>query len=341
MTIRKKISFLLISLMLGMIISCSSKEDTSPIKRTQLLMGTLVEITIPPQPSPEQLAAVDLAFDEIKRIENLMSSHKDSSEVSLLNKNAGGDLITASSETIKLIQEGIRWGEKSHGIFDITIGPLIKLWDFEGGKNNIPDSDSLKQAISMVNYKNIQIEGNQIRLKLPGMALDMGGITKGYAVDRAIEILQKNGVKGAILNAGGDLMAFGNRSTDEFWVIGLQHPRHPEKISASFAAEKSSAGTSVATSGDYQKFFILDGKRYSHILDPSTGMPNSEIMSATVTASSVMQADILATIAFILGPDKGKGFLKNLDGVEAMWINQKKEKIFTEGFQSKPEFQER
>jgi len=304
-------------------------------------MGTLVEITIPHQSSPENLSAVDKAFDEIKRIEKLMSSHIKSSEVSQINKNAGGEYITVSPETIKLIQEGIRWGEMSQGIFDITIGPLIRLWDFDGGQNTIPDVDSVEATIPLVDYKNIQFKGSKIRLKLPGMALDMGGIAKGYAVDKATEILKKSGVKGAILNAGGDLMAFGNRNDKDPWVIGLQHPRKPEEISASFATNISSKGTAVATSGDYQKFLIVDGKRYSHILDPQTGMSNSEVISATVTASSVMQADILATIAFIMGPNKGKEFLKRLDGVEAMWIDNNQEKIFTEGFQSHSEFQVR
>jgi thiamine biosynthesis lipoprotein len=338
MTKHKNYSLLLISLILGMIIACSSKEDTSPVKRTQLLMGTLVQITIPGPSSPESLTSVDKAFDEITRIEKLLSSHLDTSEISQLNKNAGGELIAVSAETIKLIQEGIRWGEMSQGIFDITIGPLIKLWDFEGGHKKVPDSDSLANAIALVNYKNIEIIENKVRLKLPGMALDMGGIAKGYAVDRAIETLQKSGVKGAIINAGGDLMAFGKRSAKSAWVIGLQHPRHSEEISASFAAENSNGGTAVATSGDYQKFFIVDGQRYSHILDPQTGVPNRDVISATVTAPSVMQADILATIAFILGPDKGREFLKKLDGVEAMWINKEEEKIFTENFQSLSEF---
>ena len=334
----RRLSLLVISIMVGMIIACSSKEDRSPVKQTQLLMGTLVEITIPGPASPESLAAVDKAFDEIKRIEKLMSSHLNSSEVSLINRSAGGELITVSPETIRLIQEGIRWGEMSQGIFDITIGPLIKLWDFEGGQKLVPDSDSLESAISLVNYKNIQIEENKIRLKLPGMALDMGGITKGYAVDRAIELLNQSGIKGTIINAGGDLKAYGMRDPDHPWIIGLQHPRKPEEISAAFAADISNAGTAVATSGDYQKFFMVGDKRYCHILDPRTGMSNSEVISATVTAPSVMQADVLATAAFILGPDKGKEFLGKLKGVEAMWITDNEEKIFTEGFRSQKDF---
>ncbi|MGV7221859.1 MAG: FAD:protein FMN transferase [Nitrospinales bacterium] len=329
---------IIVFIILGMILSCSPKENNSPVKRTQLLMGTLAQITISVPSSPESLTAIDKAFDEIKRIENLLSSHRNTSEVSQINKNAGGKYISVSAETVYLIQEGIRWGKFSDGIFDITIGPLIKLWNFEGGQNIVPDSDSLRKTISLVNYNNIQIDGNNVRLNTPGMALDMGGIAKGYAVDRAIEVLKKSGVKGAIINAGGDLMAYGTRSAKDSWVIGLQHPRKLEEISASFAAENTYIGTAVATSGDYQKFFMVGDNRYSHILDPHTGLSNKNIISATVTAPSVMQADILATIVFILGPDKGKEFLKKLDGVEAMWINKEEEKIFTEGFQSLSDF---
>ena len=332
-------SWFLTILIFGMILACSSRDDhASPVKRTQFLMGTLAEITVPGPDSKETQTAIDLAFAEIKRIENLMSVYLDDSEISRLNKKAGGDFINVSHEVIKVIREGVRWGEASHGDFDVSIGPLVKLWDFDGGGNKVPDSQSLAKAVALVNYKDILIEDGKVRLRRSGMALDMGGIAKGYAVDRAAGILKKNGIRAAIVNAGGDLIAYGTRDTDVPWVIGLQHPRKPEEIIASFAARSSSAGTAAATSGDYQKFFMRGGVRYHHLLIPQTGMPKRGTLSATVTAPTVMQADALATAAFIMGPVKGKALLETLDGVEGMWIMENEEKIFTKGFRSQPEF---
>ena len=298
-------------------------------------MGTLAEITVPGPDSKEKQTAIDKAFDEIKRIEKLMSVHLKDSEVSHINKMAGGEFITVSPETANLIRAGIRWGEISQGSFDISVGPLVKLWDFDGGRKIVPDAKLLGEAASLVNYKNILIDGNNVLLQFPVMALDMGGIAKGYAVDQAVAVLKKNGVSAAIVNAGGDLMAYGTRQSGQPWTIGLQHPRKPEEISASFTAESSGSGTAAATSGDYQKFFILGDVRYHHILDPESGMPQRGVASATVTAPTVMQADALATAVFIMGPVKGKVLLEKLEDVEGMWIMENEKKIFTEKFRSR------
>lgn len=327
--------YFLTALAMGMCLACSPKDNDATVKRTRLLMGTLAEITVPGPDSPDKQAAIDKAFDEIKRIENLMSVRLKDSDVSRINKMAGGEFITVSPETAKLIREGIRWGEASQGSFDISVGPLVKLWDFDGGRNKVPDAKSLSAAASLVDYKNILIDGNKVRLRLPGMALDMGGIAKGYAVDRAVAVLRENGALAAIVNAGGDLMAYGTRADGKPWAIGLQHPRQPEELSMSFTADSSSAGTAAATSGDYQKYFILENVRYHHILDPTTGMPRRGVTSATVIAPSVMQADALATAVFILGPVKGKALLDKLAGVEGMWIMENGDKLFTGKFPSR------
>ncbi|MCH8209276.1 MAG: FAD:protein FMN transferase [Nitrospinae bacterium] len=324
--------------MVWIAIGCSSKEiSTPPIKRTQFLMGALVEITVPGPADKETQAAVNQAFDEIKRIENLMSSYLPSSEIFLLNNSSGGEFIKVSHEVIKVIREGIKWGEASGGAFDITIGPVVKLWDFDGSHKKVPDLKLLGEAVALVNFRDILIQDSKVRLARPGMALDMGGIAKGYAVDRAIEVLKKKGLSGAIVNAGGDLMAYGEKSPGQPWIIGLQHPRKPDKITISFAG----AGQGVATSGDYQKYFMLENQRFHHILNPESGMPVRGVISATVVAPTVMQADALATAAFILGPEKGIALLDSLEGVEGMWIEEGGERIFTNGFRLQPKFSQR
>ena len=167
------------------------------------------------------------------------------------------------------------------------------------------------------------------------MSLHLGAIAKGYAVDRAMAVLKKNGIRHALINAGGDLIVLGERKDGQPWSIGLQHPRQPEKLIASFKLP----GKAVATSGDYQKYFMKDKTRYHHILDPANGRPARGVISCTVVAETVMDADALATAVFVLGPEKGMALVDSLDGVEAMLITESGSPLFTKNFASQPGFE--
>jgi thiamine biosynthesis lipoprotein len=166
------------------------------------------------------------------------------------------------------------------------------------------------------------------------MSLHLGAIAKGYAVDQAMEVLKKNGIRHALINAGGDLKVLGERKQGQPWNIGLQHPRHPEKMIASFTLSDKA----VATSGDYQKYFIKDNTRYHHILAPANGMPARGMISCTLIAETVMDADALATAVFVLGPDKGLKLIDSLDGVEGMMVTESGPTLFSENFKSQPGF---
>ncbi len=312
---------------------CTSPETNTPYKRTQFLMGTLVEITISGADEKVAALASSKAFDEIGRIEKLMSTYIKESEVSQINENSGKNFIAVSPDVLKVIQSGVYWAKESNGALDITIGPIAKLWNFENQNPLVPSQKELKKAISLVNFQDIEISKNKIRLARSGMNLNLGSIAKGYAVDLAYKIL-KGLVPNGIINAGGDLIAFGKKDPEHPWIIGLQHPRKPQNLLASFGVE----GIAVATSGDYQKYFEKEGKRYHHILNPSSGRPAEGLTSVTVSAPTVMEADAIATAIFVMGSPKGLSWVENLEGTEAMLVLQDGNIQFSSGFKNLPQF---
>jgi len=324
---RKTILLALLILLLPAILSCSPKEQEL-LKRTQFIMGTLVEITVREPDQRKAQSAISLAFDEMRRLEKLMSTHLPDSEISRLNAKAGAKAsLTASPEVLEVIRRGIYWGNQSNGALDISIGPVSRLWKFDNDNPTIPDTKRLAEAVGLVNFREIKIDKSNVRLKQPGMSLNLGAIAKGYAVDKAMKVLEKNGVRHALINAGGDLKVMGQRKDGQPWNIGLQHPRQPEKMIASFALSDGA----IATSGDYQKYFIKENTRYHHILNPKTGYPVSGVMSATVVTETVMDADALSTALFVMGTKKGLAFINSLKDVEGLLMNQDSTLHFSQG----------
>ena len=275
--------------------ACMPGDSGEPTRRTQFIMGTLVEITVS-HADPHVIQAVTTqAFDEMKRLEQLMSTYLPDSEISQINRAAGKEAVPVSLEVEEVIREGIFWSRQSSGAFDITVEPLVQLWDFDGENEVIPGRATLRKTASLVNYKNIEIFDHKVRLARPGMAINVNGLAKGYAVDRAVSILRSR-VPNGIVNAGGDLFAFGQKSKESPWTIGLQHPRKPQDLLAAFAVKNQA----VATSGDYQRYFVKDGVRYHHIFDPATGMPARKMISTTLITTEVMEADAMATALFVM-----------------------------------------
>jgi thiamine biosynthesis lipoprotein len=331
----KRPSFKLIAVFLwmGIAFNACNGADDQPIRRTQIIMGTLVEITVS-HSDPDTIQTVTTqAFDEMKRIEQLMSTYLPDSEISRINRAAGKKAILVSPEVEEVIREGIYWSEQSGGAFDITVEPLVQLWDFEGDNKIIPGENTIRKTASLVNYKNIEIKDHTVRLQNRGMAINVGGLAKGYAVDRAISILRGK-VSNGIVNAGGDLFAFGHKNKKNSWNIGLQHPRKPQGLLAAFAVKNQA----VATSGDYQRYFIKDGVRYHHIFDSQTGRPARLMISATVITTEVMDADALATAVFVMGPDKGIEWVDAMDNVEAMVVLGDGSIRYSKLFRKQPQF---
>lgn len=331
----KFIIYWAIALLIPAIFSCTPK-DNELLRRTQFIMGTLVEITVREPDQDKAQLALSSAFNEMRRLEKLMSTHLADSEISRLNAKAGSmTSLAVSPDVLAVIERGIYWGNLSNAALDISIGPVSRLWRFDDDDPAIPDTQRLAEAARLVNFREIEIVESNIRLKQSGMALHLGAIAKGYAVDQAMGVLEKNGIQHALINAGGDLKVLGERKDGQPWSIGLQHPRHPEKMIASFTLRDKA----VATSGDYQKYFIKDDTRYHHLLDPANGRPARGMISCTLIAENVMDADALATAVFVLGPDKGMALIDSLDGVEGMMVTESGSTLFSENFKSQPGFE--
>jgi thiamine biosynthesis lipoprotein len=310
--------YFLFSLSLIYILFPSSSQPSNLFKYHQVSMGTVVEITIVGEDEEEEKKATLQAFQEIKRIEQLMSPWIESSDVSRINQSAGKEWVKVSQETLKVIKEAKEISELSEGGFDITVGPLTQLWRMAREKGVPPLAEELKQKLDLVDFRNVMVdEEGKVFLKKRGMTIDLGGIAKGYAVDRAFELLNSLGYKNLIVNAGGDLRVGGSK-LDQPWSIGIQDPRASQKM----MARVSVSNAAIATSGDYEKFFMYQGKRYHHIFNPRDGFPTEGCQSVTILCKEGMVADALATAVFVLGPEKGYSLCQKLEGVDCLIVDK-------------------
>lgn len=281
-------------------------------------MGTVIEIVLLSGDEESAQKAALRAFQEIKRVEQWMSPWIEKSDISRLNRSAEGQWTEVSPQTLEVIQKAQKISELSDGAFDITIAPLSALWGKARERGIPPTPEEIKITLGLVNFKNLFLRPDvKVFFKKKGMAIDLGGIAKGYAVDRAFEILTSLGYKNLIVNAGGDLRVGGFKK-DQPWSIGIQHPRAPEKVMGMISLSEAA----IATSGDYEKFFFHQGKRYHHILNPKTGYPAEGCQSVTIVSGDGMMADGLATAVFVLGAKKGYELCQRLEGVECLIVDR-------------------
>lgn len=307
-------------------LNCSNSDKIRPIERTSAKMSTFVKIVIYDNNIPETQVEkiIDEAFLAIDRVDSIANRWNDSSVVAKINKNAGKDFVLLDDDLIKILQESKHISEISDGVFDITIAPLLDAWNFHDFGSKVPTQEEISTALPFVNYKDLIIDGNQVKLSKKGMKIDLGGIAKGFAVDKALDVIRKNGVTDALINAGGDIKAICSPLTKGKRNIWIKHPRDREKLFAHFKADDCN----IATSGDYEQFFIADSVRYHHIIDPKTGYPANKSVSATISARTAMLADALATAVLILGPEKGIALINNLEETEGIIIYEKDDKLF-------------
>ena len=296
-----------------------SRQTDVTVKKTLKLMGTRFEITVVAPNEEIGYINIDVAVSEIERIENLISSWNKDSETTLINKNAGIKPVKVSRELIDLIERSIKISEITNGAFDITYASMDEIWRFDGTMDKVPSEDSVKRSVSKVGYKKIQLDQENQTVFLPqkGMCIGFGAIGKGYAADRAKELLVSKDVKGGIINASGDLTTWGTKVTGEKWLVGIANPLSKDKVFSWLPVIESS----VATSGNYEKYIVLDGKKYSHIIDPRTGYPTRGINSVSIFAKQAELCDALATAVFTMGRDVGLHMINQIDGVEAVVID--------------------
>ncbi len=298
-------------------------------------MGTRVEITAQGK-DPEKLnRAVERAFAEVNRIEKMMSEREKGSEPARINLNAGRKPVKVSQEMLAIITKSIHFSRISQGAFDISWAALAGLWDFDRKRPVVPPKEKVAESVKLINYQKIAVdrEGSTVFLQVDGMRIGLGGIAKGYAVDRAIQTLQQEGVKDALVNAGGDLRVIGKKDGKP-WRIGVQAPREKGKLLGVLEI----TDISFATSGDYEKYFLKDGIRYHHLLDPRTGFPARGCRSVTVICASALEADALSTAVFVLGPEAGLKLIEKLPGVEALIIDQEGRIIMSAGMEGRIRF---
>lgn len=291
------------------ILACSGKEAAFiTYTDSKFLMGTIFEITARHSNIAQSREAMQFAFEEIVRIDNLLSSYIEGSEISKINRNAGLERVIVSSETFEILRRAMKYSHNSNGAFDVSVGPLIRLWGFNHDEEvQFPEKSKIDSLLYFVDFRNIILneKENSVFLQKKGMELDLGGIAKGYAVDQAAQILKRYGINHFIINGGGDIFVAGVKQENKKWVIGVQHPRNLNNMIATMQL----SNFAVATSGDYQRFKIINEQRYHHILNPKTGYPANNYQSVTVLAPTAEEADFFATSIFLVGHEQ---FLANI-----------------------------
>ena len=310
-----------------LIASCGLEQST----RTEIdLLGTTCTVTVHARnPSP----VLEKSFDRIREIDSLMSYSGAESEVARINRNAGEGSVSVSPSTLEVITRGLYFSELGEGRFDITIGPLVELWGIgKDSPGRVPSAEEIQDAISRVNFRQLNIEGESVSLEKTGMAVDLGGIAKGYAADEIVRILRDAGVKHALINLGGNVYAHGKKPDGSLWRIGVQNP---DSNRGSYLGVLTVADRAVVTSGPYERFFTVDGKRYHHILDTETGFPvENGVGSVTIVAENSMDADALSTLIFVLGVERGLELVESLDGIEALLAGDGKKLFASSGMES-------
>ena len=299
-------------------------DSAEVITQNRQAMGTIVTVEIVGS-GPDAQGAINSAFDEIDRIEGLMSTYDPDSEISVLNTE--GKLSNVSGDFIYVIERSIHYGNISSGAFDITIKPILDLWKGKISAGEFPTGQDINETLLLVNYSNISFTDDTVSFKTEGMSITADGIAKGYAVDRAVAMLKDSGYESGFVNAGGDGMYFGTKPDGTKWKVGL---RNPEDKSESIVVMEIS-NMAVATSGNYERYFN-ESARLSHISDPRTGYSSEGLMSATVIAGSAMEADTLATAVFVLGPKSGIELIENVKNTECFLITPDGQILTSSGF---------
>jgi FAD:protein FMN transferase len=305
------------------------------VERVQPAMGSELRLTAWTPHEAAALAAFHQVFEEFDRLEDLMSVWRDGSDIQRLNAAAGEHPVPISPEVREVLRIARQVSEWTDGKFDVTFAALSGLWKFDSQDkdNTVPDRREVLERLPLINYRDLEVDdrAGTAFLKRKGMRVNLGGIGKGYATDRAAEILRRQGLHDFIIQAGGDLYVAGRRG-DRPWRVGIRDPRGP--ADRSFAALDLSDST-FSTSGDYERFFMKDGRRYHHILDLSAGEPARECRSVTLVTGRAVIADALAKGVFVLGPDAGMALIERLPNVEGVIVSARNAVLVSSGLRDR------
>jgi thiamine biosynthesis lipoprotein len=302
----------------GLLPQQASAEALTEFRQARYIMGTIVEIVVAAPHKHTAERAMEHGFEALRQVERRMSIYQSTSALSRINRLAADSWVPLEADLFTVIAAALDVARQSDGALDVTVLPLMHLWGFVQHAGRVPTASEIAATLPLVDYRHVQLDAarSAIRFTYKGVGLDLGGIAKGFAVDNALQALLSQGVSRAIVNAGGDLFAMGTAPSETPWLVDIQHPSIAERTLATMRVHNRS----VATSGDYEKFFEQDGKRYCHLIDPRSGYPVQDIASVTVLADTTMRADALSTAAFILGPEKGFALLEQLPDVEGVIV---------------------
>ena len=292
-------------------------------------MGTRIHVELWSEDRAAGEAAIDAVMAEMDRIDRSMSTYKPTSEVSRVNVSAARAPVRISRELFDLLTTAVEYSRITDGAFDITYASVGFMYDFH--RHLKPTEAQIEAALPAVNYRNLELDPRRrtVHFSRPGVRIDLGGIAKGYAVDRGIAILQRRGIRHALVSAGGDSRIIGDRFGKP-WIVGIRNPDHKDQVIARIPL----VDTAISTSGDYERYFDENGVRYHHIIDPATGHPASKVRSATVLAPTATRTDGLSKTAFVLGPDKALEIYNRLDDVDAILVAPDGRVLYTRGLEA-------
>lgn len=290
-------------------------------QRSAILMGGRFDFTLVASSEEEAQRYIDTVIAEVARIENLISDWKHDSQVSDVNRNAGIRPVKVDREVFELTQRAIYFSRITNGAFDISFAAMERIWKFDGSMDTLPSPGQVKASVAKVGYKNIILDSaaSTIFLKLPGMKIGFGALGEGYAADRCREMMLAKGIRAGIVNATGDMSTWGKQPNGNKWKIGIANPKETGELLAVITVQHGA----VTTSGSYEKYAEINGVRYSHIINPSTGYPATGLTSVTVTGPGAETANALSTSIMVLGEKEGLKLLKKFRGYSCILITDK------------------
>lgn len=330
---KKYLNYFTISILLIFsltILSGCSKDNkvTEPLSKTELLMGTVVTVTL--YDSNDE-GILDKVFTKVKELESTLSINENGTLVDKINESAGIEPVKVDYDTYTVIKKGLEYAKLSNGLFDISVGPIVKLWNIGLPEAKVPTQEEIDSRIPLVGYSDVELndEENTVFLKRQGMMIDLGGVAKGYTADVISDILTEEGVKSAIIDLGGNIFAHGLKVDGSTWRIGIQNP---------FSDRGDIIGTitvknkSIVTSGIYERYIEKDGIKYHHILSPKTGYPyENELAGITIISDKSSDGDALSTSVFAMGVEEGMKFVNTQEGIDAIFVTKENKIYITDG----------
>lgn len=317
-----------------LILSACAPQARGEINRSDLVLGTVCTLRLIDGGSSK---TADEIFKRLKAIEDAMSANKDGTQIAEINAKAGKEAVKVGADTFYVIQKALEYARQTEGALDPSVGPLVKLWDIGGDKARIPAKSEISRVLPLIDYRKVEMNAATLTVRLPAseMRLDLGAIAKGYAADEIARILEKHKVKAAVVDLGGNVLVYGKKKDGTPWRVGVQDPSSDR---GDYIGLVTGPAMTVVTSGIYERFFIEEGVRYHHLLDPKTGYPaKNNLTSVSIITASSIDADALSTSTFILGLEKGMKLVESNPEISAVFIDSEKrvylssraKKIFT------------